>query len=67
MTSVSNKRQYGPVVLIDYSVGYLVIPSDTKDTMQCLHMKRLDPAVSVYLAPVAPLASSETACEVALY
>jgi len=33
----------------DYCVGYLVIPSDTKDTTQCLHVKRLDP-VTVYFA-----------------
>ena len=29
--------------LVDYCVGYLVILSDTKDTTQCLHVKRLDP------------------------
>ena len=28
-------------------VGYLVIPSDTKDTKQCLHVKRLDPSYTV--------------------
>ena len=43
-------RQVGDLWLCSSPLRqYLVIPSDTKDTMQCLHVKRLDP-VTVYFA-----------------
>ena len=52
--------------LIDYCVGYLVIPSDTKDMTQCLHVKRLDP-VTVTVHVSEPYRYNTTDCTREVY